>query len=118
MLKNIITTFIIVFVVFALFNLTRQIQDSIKAGERLNESSDELQDLQKTNQNLNKQLQLQTTPDYIESQIRNKLNLSRPGETILIIDPVALNPYLESTPSPTPKPPPNWQGWLKLFGFR
>lgn len=118
MLKNTITIFIVIFVTFALFNLARAIQDAFTAGERLNKASDELQAMQEQNRNLKTQLQLQQTPDFIETQAREKLNLSKENETIFIIDTALLAQYLESTPSPTPSPSPNYQGWLKLFGFQ
>lgn len=118
MLKNFITFFIVVFVIFALFNLGRSIQDAFVSGERLNQAGVELQSIQEENRNLKKQLLSETTPDFIESQAREKLNLSKNNETIYVIDPNLLTKYMESTPSPTPVPLPNYQAWLKLFGFR
>lgn len=118
MLKNAITVFIVIFVAFALFNLARAIQDAFKAGERLNDASNELQAMQEQNRKLKSEFAIQETPDFIETQAREKLNLSKDNEVIYVIDPALLQQYLEATPSPTPTPIPNWQGWIKLFGFQ
>ena len=59
---------------------------------------------------------------YVESAARRDLNLSRPGETVLLVR------WLDSaSPTPSPQPsattsPPahqsNWSKWLSLFGLR
>lgn len=117
MLKNSFTIFIISLTLFMIFNLARQIQTAIKTGDRLITATDELKSLQAKNAELKSAANQQNTLDFVERQARDKLNLSRPNETVLLIDPDALRQITESTPSPTPSPRPNWQGWLNLFGF-
>lgn len=116
MLKNIITILVISLTFLMIFNLARQIQTAIKSGDRLTSATDELKSLQDRNRQLKQASSEQDTLDFVERQARDKLNLSRPNETILLIDPDALK-LIEATPSPTPTPIPNWQGWLNLFGF-
>ncbi len=58
---------------------------------------------------------------YVESAARRDLNLSRPGETVLLV-------RWQNSASPTPSPQPstvaappvkqtNWSKWLSLFGL-
>lgn len=117
MLKNIITSLAIFLTFFMIFNLSRQIQTAIKSGDRLLTATDELKNLQDRNRELKKAASEQDTLDFVERQARDKLNLSRPNETVLLIDPTALQLITEATPSSTPSPIPHWQGWLNLFGF-
>ncbi len=51
-----------------------------------------------------------TDPKELEKTIRNRLNLSKPGEMVVII------PQLTPTPTViTPTPAPNWQQWTNLY---
>lgn len=117
MLKNTITLLVVFLTFFMIFNLARQIQTAIKSGDRLLFATDELKALQDRNRELKLAASEQDTLDFVERQAREKLNLSRPNETILIIDPAALKLISETTPSATPVPAPHWQDWLNLFGF-
>lgn len=116
MLKNIITALAVFLTFFMIFNLARQIQTAIRNGDRLTTATDELKALQDRNRELKLAASEQDTLDFVERQARDKLNLSRPNETILLITPDALK-LVEATPSPIPTPTPHWQGWLNLFGF-
>lgn len=117
MLKNTITILVVLLTFFMIFNLARQIQTAVKSGDRLLIATDELKVLQDRNRELKIAASEQDTLDFVERQARDKLNLSRPNETILLIDPDAFKLINEATPSPTPIPVPNWRGWLNLFGF-
>lgn len=57
---------------------------------------------------------------YVERIARRDLNLSRPGETVILL---RLRPAPEPTPTPTPEPgerttsEPAWRAWMDLFGL-
>lgn len=56
---------------------------------------------------------------YVESAARRDLNLSRPGETVLLVrwegsPPPTPTPATSAAPAPVHKA--NWQKWLSLFG--
>lgn len=115
MFKNGLVVVIILFILFAMFNLTRQISESLKSGERLDKSADELALIQERNRDLKKKLTQQQTIDYLEEQARDKLNVSRPGETSIIITPSEIDQLIKSQTLPELPKPPHWQGWWKLF---
>ena len=52
-------------------------------------------------------------PYEVEKILRNKLNLTRPGEYILILP----TPELSPTPTPVPIKPP-YEQWLNTFGIQ
>lgn len=59
---------------------------------------------------LQTQILKKTDPYYLEKVIRNKLNLSKPGDLVVIVPVPTDSPKLL-----TPTPLPNWQQWFNLF---
>ncbi|MCL4366672.1 septum formation initiator family protein [Patescibacteria group bacterium] len=113
--KVILCLFLLIFgAIF--YNLGRQVFDSLQAGQRLDQSVDELTRLQDKNEELKEQLSQLDSPQFIEQQARDKLNLARSGETVVIIPPSEVDQVLkQNQPTPTPTPVPYYQGWFKLF---
>jgi len=56
---------------------------------------------------------------YVESTARQDLNLSRPGEKVLLVRWQGAASPTPSSPTATSKPPEpaNWDKWLQLFGL-
>ncbi|MDP3994252.1 MAG: hypothetical protein Q8P91_00270, partial [bacterium] len=57
--------------------------------------------------------------EYIEKQLRDKLGLSKEGETIVVLpDADTLRKLVPPIPGEEEiLPDPNWKKWLKLFNF-
>lgn len=110
---------IVIFVIaaFFIYGLTRQINESIKVGERLEIAADEVNSLQEQNRNLKTDLQNVQKPEYVEQIARNKLNLAKSNETVVIISQDAIIEAKKAeNPVITPViAVPNWQKWLNLF---
>lgn len=56
---------------------------------------------------------------YVERTARRDLNLSRPGETVLLVrwkDAVTATPATQTAATPHPHTEANWSKWLSLFG--
>lgn len=98
-----------------LIGLARQIGWSLEAGKRLDASVDTISRLQKQNNDLKDKLVQAQSPDFIEELIRNKLNMSKPGETVVIISDSVINRVLGAQTPPVQVKIPNWRLWLKLF---
>lgn len=116
MLKKFTTGIIILAIIIAIFNLSRQIISALQASQRLDQAADELSKTQSQNQQLKEQLARTQQYDFVEKVARNKLDLARPNETVVVIPPQAIDQLLEGEkPAPVVTPMPYWQGWLKLI---
>jgi cell division protein FtsB len=72
----------------------------------------ELTRLQEKDKELEKRLQIAQSPEFIEREAREKLNLSKPGETVILIDQIPKmngNTYIVDTNTP------NWKQWWEIF---
>jgi len=114
MAKKIIYILFIILTLGFFYNFGRQIYESLQSGSRFDREVEDLSKLQQKNFELKKRLEEVGSTQFIEEQARDKLNLSRSGETMMIIPQEEINKILEAG-KPTPTPLPNWQGWLKLI---
>jgi cell division protein FtsB len=106
-LKNLFLVFLIIFLSSSLI---RNIFDYQKKMEFYKKYQEELRQEKKKKLTLQTEILKKTDPFELEKTIRDKLNLSQPGELSVILP--------EKTPTPTqitPTPLPNWQQWLNLF---
>jgi cell division protein FtsB len=112
--KLIYSLFVILFV-FLVYHFGTQIFDSLSAEKRLEEELDRVADLQRKNEEYKQKLSQVNTIEFIEQQARNKMNLSRPNETVIIIPNQQLQAVISMDTRPDDPQVPNWQGWLRLF---
>lgn len=73
----------------------------------------ELEQKQKEQNELKKQFEHVQSTDFIEKQAREKLNLQRVGEVVVVL-PKDL-PQASQSAASFVNVPPNWQKWWKLF---
>ena len=115
MVRYLVIITIIVVVCLILLGIAKQIGDSLQAGKRLDQSVAELNQLQSENRTLQEQYDYIQKNAYVEEIARNKLDLAKPNETVIVIPQSTINKVVKaSKPSPKPKVP-NWRGWLNLF---
>lgn len=106
--------FLIILVIF--YALGSQIYGSLRSGDRLNQEMEVLVSLQKKNMELKNKLNLVQSVGFIEEEARNKLNLAREGEMVLLISQKRIDQVLGAEKKQVEEIKiPNWQGWLKLF---
>jgi len=115
MIKKIVTGLLVILALTAIFNLSKQISSAIQAGGRLDQSADELSALQQQNRKLKDQLTQASKYDFIEQIARNKLNMGKPGETVVVIPQSSIDNILGMEKKVIPVKLPNWQGWLNLI---
>lgn len=115
-MNKIISVIVIVIIAISILTgLGKQIAAALNASKRVEEQANRVTRLTEKNNQLKKQLVQAQTPDAIEKIARDQLNLSKPGETIVVIPDELITKVLEEAkPKEEPKIP-NWQGWLKLF---
>jgi len=54
------------------------------------------------------------SPEFVEEEARNKLNMAKPGETVVILPP-NLAQVLGREEKPAAPEIPNWRKWWNLF---
>jgi cell division protein FtsB len=95
-------------------NLSRNILKLLKAGDRISLAERKLAELEKKNQQLAEQKEYYQSEDFVEQEARNKLNMARPGEAIVILPP-NVKELLGKTESKSTSGSANWEMWWKLF---
>lgn len=112
--KRIIQVVIIIIGLILIIKLLGDIFRLLKAGEQVRLAGEKVYQLEKEKKELQGKHQYYQSEEFIEEEARNKLNMARPGETIVIL-PSNLGELVgKSRPSPSGNIP-NWQKWLKLF---
>lgn len=92
--------------------LLRAIIISWQRGSVVVEEENRLQALRQRNEALKRQYEETLDPEFVARMAREKLNLSREGEVVVLLPPI--------TPLPTPTPTiplETWQEWLRFFRF-
>ncbi len=106
------TTLVVVFFLFLVFALSKNIVD-YRRNIRLHDTlKAEYEEKKKENIKLKTNVRRYNDPDELEKTIRNKLNLVKEGETAVII--------AKPTPAPAvsrPAPQEPYEQWLAVFGF-
>ncbi len=115
MIKKIIYGVVIFLSLLIAYNLLQQITQAIKSGERLSAATDALYNLQAKNKDLKKKLSEIQTPDFIEQAARDKLGLSKKGETVVIIPDQTMKLLLSASGSAQVARLPNPLGWWRVF---
>lgn len=116
MIKKAILGGIILLALLIAYNLLSQITNAVKSSDRLSEAVERVYRLEVENRQLKTKLAQIQSAQFIEEQARNKLGLSKVGETIVIIPDEKLRQVLGATQSTQPRLP-NWLGWWKMFFY-
>ncbi len=96
------------------YNLLVQITKALGSGERLSAQAEAVYKLEAKNKELKEKLKNVLSSGFIEEQSRNKLGLSKIGETIVIISEEKLKEVMGTSQSAIIRLP-NWLGWLRVF---
>ena len=117
-MPKILTIIVIIIVAIAILTgLARQIASALEAGKRLDQAADTVSALQDKNRELKVKLTEVKSPQYIEQIARNKLNMAKPDDTVIVIPKELINKVLGVNTKVEQIKLPNWQGWLKLVGI-
>jgi len=104
------------FVAYLAFTFLRNSYSLFRAGERVGEAQEKLAAAQKTQQDLKAQLRQVQSPQFIETQARDKLGLAKENEVTVILPPEEeLKKIAPHIGTEIASPPPNWRQWLELF---
>ncbi len=113
---------------FGMFNFTRTTMDIIQSSKRLESMQKTVSSLEKKKLALDKELKYKKTARFIEEQARNRLNMAKKGEDVLVLpaalrDPSKITSRLEKpngqvmgdTDSVENEERRNFWLWLELF---
>ena len=114
MKRKIIIILIILGILLAAYSLIGQIIGAFKSSDRLSDAVDKVYNLEVKNKELKGKLAQIKSPEFIEQQARDKLGLSKQGETVIIIPEQKLKEILGASQSAQIRLA-NWLGWLKVF---
>ncbi len=114
MIKKIVLSLIILITLVIAYNLITQILEATKSGERLSQAADEVYKLEIKNKALKQKLIQIQSPEFMETEIRNRLGLTKAGETLVVIPEEKLKLVLGASSSAQIRLP-NWLGWWKVF---
>lgn len=102
--------FFFLLILFFLSSLTKNLFDYQKKMSFYQTFKNDYEKEKKRNVELQTELRKKNDPNELEKTIRNKLNLQKPDEVVVILK--------QPTPTPviiTPTPLPNYLQWWKLF---
>lgn len=115
MRRKVITVIVVVVILSVIYLWVRQILESLGVEDRLRQANLKVEELKREQRELKKRLEEVNSVQYIETQARNKLNLARENEAVVIIPEVLVKKILEESQPQLEIKLPNWQGWLRLF---
>jgi cell division protein FtsB len=102
-------------VIVVCYILIKQAKDALQIEDRIGQETERLAVLQQENSLLKNKLQKVDELSFIETQARDKLNMGRSGETVVIISEETLKKAIAGMTEKKEEIIPNWQGWLRLF---
>ncbi|OGD61954.1 hypothetical protein A2160_01160 [Candidatus Beckwithbacteria bacterium RBG_13_42_9] len=115
--RRIIKFFLVVIALIFIVNLTQDLLRLWRAGDRIQQQKQKLAAEQAENAKLKQEQYYLGSQFFFEEQIRDKLNMVKPGEVIVIL------PLNSGSPQPEgiilqrgeTETLPTWRQWLNLF---
>jgi cell division protein FtsB len=117
MKKKLISSLIILFSLYLIVSLSREIFDLIQKEKVIGQEQLKLEELKVANQVLEEQLGYVQSEEFVEEEAREKLGMTRDGETVVILPENFEEMVEQSRGVVEPEEIPNWKQWLGLFGF-
>lgn len=114
MRRRIVNFTILIIGVGLIINLSRDILRLLRAGDRIKQAQLRVEELEKEHLQLKELKGYYQSEEFIEEQARNKLNLAREGEIIVILPP-NIEELVGWQEEEKPQELPNWQRWFRLF---
>ena len=119
MRRQILPALVIVIGAYLTIVFSKDLADLMRSRGRIEEVEQEVTRLEGEQRVLVEELERVRTPEYIEKEAREKLLMTKPGETIVLLPPddegVVLG--LEEATVSGEEDVPNWKKWARLFGF-
>ena len=95
-------------------NLSRDILRLLRSADEIRLAAQKVEELQEESEGLAQKKEYYQSESFIEEEARNKLNMAKVGETVVILPP-NLKEVIGRKENQLTKPLSNWQQWLNLF---
>ncbi|MFC1727488.1 septum formation initiator family protein [Patescibacteria group bacterium] len=120
MKRKIISLVVILVGIGLIFSLSRSIWRLLKAGDRIRLAQQQAKDLEEESLELREKKEYYQSEIFVEGEARNKLNLSKEGETVVVLpenleELVEQEKYSGNSSQLNPEALPSWQQWWHLF---
>lgn len=115
MKKRLISLAILVIGIGLIINLSRDIWRLLRAGDQVKLAERRLEELEKENQELEELKEYYQSEVFVEEEARNKLNMVREGEVVVILPPNVRELVGRGRAEDYQEELPNWQKWWRLF---
>lgn len=114
MKKKVVDWVIILTGIVLAISFSRDIIRLLKSDDRIGEAVLKVEELEEENRRLKEQEEFFASEEFVEEQARNRLNMSREGETVVLLPPNVSELVNGAVPTPAPELP-NWKKWCQLF---
>lgn len=111
MKARILSLLILIAGMVAIFSLSRSTYSLLRKGDLFVQKEKELFELRRKNEKLKKILKKVQDPEFIEKEAREKLNMGKKGEVVVVLP----EERQQITDNKKKEDLPNWQKWYKLF---
>lgn len=103
---------VIIIGIILIINTVKAISDAWRAGDRVEFRAQKISQLERENEKIKQKIAEVESPEYLEQIARDKLNLSKPGEILIILP----KDYLASTSAELQTDNrKNWEKWRDLI---
>lgn len=103
---------VIIIGIILIINTVKAISDAWRAGDRVELRAQKINRLEKENDKIKQKIAEVESPEYLEQIARDKLNLSKPGEVLIILP----KDYLSSSSAELQiDSRKNWEKWRDLI---
>lgn len=113
MKRNLILVAALILTLFIVYSSVKRISNFRSTAKSVAERQQYLEELRIKNEQLRKDLEYKEGSQFAELEIRNKLGLAKPGETVVIV-PKEEDKGLK-TKDESKNNKPNWEKWKELF---
>lgn len=116
MRDKLITTALIVLGLYLIVSSVKDLWFWSQKGSEVEKTQLKLETTIEEKNRLEKQLEYVKSADFVEKEARDKLGMSKPGETIVIL-PDNVEKIVGGQEEKKKVEIPNWKKWGQLFGF-
>lgn len=122
MRRRILAFLILIAGLVSIFNLSRSIFSLLSKEEIFVQKEKRLLQLKKEKKKLEERLKEVQSPEFIEKEAREKLNLGKRGEVVVILPKLKIEKFASQSSFGAEKLKisqdlPNWKKWYKLFFY-